>query len=410
MAFNTRVEIAPTEHGEPKEDDSSLRGYNFELGSNGSIIDFLKKILNNETWLLKSMRLAWEDEKKEIEEVLGCKSDNWGFLNDVSIGYKTLKENSVCLKNHKVSYGDITFKRIKNNINVPFSGVLDGIPYYATMVLNLKNLYIDHLIIVEDKNMDIFYDKCQKMSINSDINLPYDKIVLSDEVKEKFIKSTFGFLEDEELRKKFKKHYMRFKRCLLLSGPPGNGKTALLTWLRSQAEIKKWRIFTWDNLGSDSFLNRDKMDKTLFLLEDIDGILSKRDGTIYDSKGIGFSRILNLLDGADKMDNYVVVMTTNYPDLLDEAVLRDGRTDEHIIINYPDRELKLKYINSMIKPIMGDKFDINKFEIFLKDDTISFATLDNLRKKIFIYGTFEKALETFKKEIKEDKKVGFCKK
>jgi len=246
-----------------------------------------------------------------------------------------------------------------------------------------------------------------KISKEDDINLPYDKIILPQELKDRFEKSTFGFLEDEKLAAKFKKYMMRMKRCVLLFGPPGCGKSTLVTWLRAEAQARKWQIFGWENLNSEGYLGRDKMAKTLFILEDIDCVLTRREKNIHDARGTQYSRLLNLMDGSEKMNNYVIVMTANHPELLDPAVLRDGRADEKLNLPYPTRELKERYIDVFIRP-MDPKMDLSLLEPYLKRDDVPYATLDNIRKKIFIYGSIEKALSTFKTEVKEEKKyVGF---
>lgn len=48
-----------------------------------------------------------------------------------------------------------------------------------------------------------------------------------------------------------------------------------------------------------------------------------------DKRNLTLSALLNSLDGVTSADGRVVFMTTNYPDALDEALLRPGRIDRH---------------------------------------------------------------------------------
>lgn len=381
-------------YGENEDDDASHLNIQNLNGRGGNIAYF-------NSWLLNAGKKNWEYEKKIIKEILG--TDDWARA-EADLNLTTLRKFSTEMKYHDIFIYD---KKITNTHDQPFSGKLDGIPYFWTQIFYAKSVYADHIMICPVKDVKRFEAKINEINKKEDIDLPYDKIILAEGIKEKFYKSTFGFIENVDLREKFKKHFMKFKRCLLLYGAPGCGKTCLVTWLRARAQEKNWKIFNWENMSGDSYIYRDKMKNTLFILEDIDQIMAQRDGTIYNSKGPGFSQILNLLDGFDAMDNYIVVMTTNFPNILDKALLRDGRTDERIHIDYPTKELKLQYIDALIKPILPD-LDISKLNKFINDDKVPFAALDNLRKKIFIYESLDKTLETFKKEETENKnKVGF---
>ena len=48
--------------------------------------------------------------------------------------------------------------------------------------------------------------------------------------------------------------------------------------------------------------------------------------------------ILNQIDGVHNNHGMILIMTTNYPDLLDEALIRDGRVDERVFFDYCDYE------------------------------------------------------------------------
>jgi hypothetical protein len=59
----------------------------------------------------------------------------------------------------------------------------------------------------------------------------------------------------------------------------------------------------------------------------------------HESKSqLTLSGILNQIDGIHNNHGMILIMTTNYPELLDEALIRDGRVDERVFFDYCDYE------------------------------------------------------------------------
>ncbi|KAH7186505.1 P-loop containing nucleoside triphosphate hydrolase protein [Fusarium oxysporum] len=90
-------------------------------------------------------------------------------------------------------------------------------------------------------------------------------------------------------------------------------------------------------------------DRCVVLLEDIDaaGSACSRDSTSEDSdsdtytrprsKEVTLSGLLNVLDGVASQGDRVLVMTTNHPKKLDQALTRPGRIDRKIEFQLADR-------------------------------------------------------------------------
>jgi len=84
-------------------------------------------------------------------------------------------------------------------------------------------------------------------------------------------------------------------------------------------------------------------DRSIALLEDVDAAFSRRrvvteeDG--YRGANVTFSGLLNALDGVASSEERIVVMTTNHPERLDEALVRPGRVDVKAEIGYAGREV-----------------------------------------------------------------------
>merc|ERR1712173_197519 len=66
--------------------------------------------------------------------------------------------------------------------------------------------------------------------------------------------------------------------------------------------------------------------KSFLIMEDIDSLFIKRQSCSRNSS-LTFTGLLNCLDGIGHAQGQIVVMTTNYVDHLDEALIRAGRAD-----------------------------------------------------------------------------------
>jgi ATPase family associated with various cellular activities (AAA) len=135
---------------------------------------------------------------------------------------------------------------------------------------------------------------------------------------------------------------------LLLSGPPGTGKTtfacALCNSLRVPLVVTS--VATWLEPGylgdclkrmSKAFEEARSLAPCILFIDEFDGISSRGRSARYDDYWTTIiNRLLELLDGASKSTGVVVVAATNNPSVIDAALLRSGRLEKHIAIPMPD--------------------------------------------------------------------------
>jgi ATPase family associated with various cellular activities (AAA) len=136
---------------------------------------------------------------------------------------------------------------------------------------------------------------------------------------------------------------------LLLSGPPGTGKTTFARALCNTLQIPLvvTSVSTWLEGGHLNDVIR-KMSKTfeearalapaILFIDEIDGIGKRQpsDREYADYWNTVVNKALELLDGAVKAEGVIVVGATNRPGQIDEALRRSGRLETHIEIPRPD--------------------------------------------------------------------------
>ena len=147
-----------------------------------------------------------------------------------------------------------------------------------------------------------------------------------------------------------------FKRNFLFSGPPGTGKSSLIFSLASYFEKDLAIMAIAPDMDDSSFMMSvsNMPENSILILEDVDTLFNQRAKAHDNQSFLSFSAILNVLDGIARKHGLITIMTTNFADRLDSALIRPGRIDKVIEFkNASDDQIKEMFCRFI--PSQSDK-------------------------------------------------------
>jgi chaperone BCS1 len=206
-----------------------------------------------------------------------------------------------------------------------------------------------------------------------------DTVILEGEQKQKIIADITEYM-DSETQDFYAQHGIPYRRGYLFHGPPGVGKTSFALALAAKFGLDVYVLSLTDKSLSDSFmltLLTQLPSRALLLLEDIDtaglnrntrdakAALARRKlglgpktgkdqdkkdnemdeeelGALADASGedsgrVTLSGLLNAIDGVASPEGHILIMTTNKPDDLDDALVRAGRISVRVAFKNASR-------------------------------------------------------------------------
>ncbi len=141
----------------------------------------------------------------------------------------------------------------------------------------------------------------------------------------------------------------KIPKGVLLVGPPGTGKTLLAKAIAGEAGVPFFSIsgseFVEMFVGVGASRVRDLFKKAkdnapcLIFIDEIDAVGRQRGTGIgggNDEREQTLNQLLTEMDGFEGNTGIIVIAATNRPDVLDTALLRPGRFDRQVMVDYPD--------------------------------------------------------------------------
>ena len=210
----------------------------------------------------------------------------------------------------------------------------------------------------------------------------FEDVADLEEAKEE-LKEVIEFLKNPQ---RFQALGAKVPKGVLLMGPPGSGKTLLARAVAGEAGVPFFHVsgseFVEMFVGVGAARVRDLFEQAkanrpcIIFIDELDAVGRLRFAGIgggHDEREQTLNQLLVEMDGLEQNSGIIVVAATNRPDVLDPALLRPGRFDRRIVIDYPDakgREAILR-VHLRGKPL-SDDVDIEK----LAKQTAGFSGAD----------------------------------
>ena len=173
----------------------------------------------------------------------------------------------------------------------------------------------------------------------------FSDIAGAEEAKNE-LEEVIEFLKDPQ---RFSRLGGRLPKGVLLVGPPGTGKTLLARAVAGEASRPFFQMsgsdFVEMFVGVGASRVRDLFEQgkahapCIIFIDEIDAVGRHRGAGLgggHDEREQTLNALLVEMDGFETNEGVILLAATNRPDVLDPALLRPGRFDRQVIVDFPD--------------------------------------------------------------------------
>lgn len=275
--------------------------------------------------------------------------------------------------------------------------------------LKSKNVRINVVEFYLDSDRDI----CSN-STNESLGKDESNIFTTDSNKQQIFNYLDKFIHASRL---FENMGVTYKTGILLYGPPGTGKTSMAKAICGKYNLTmyiiKYSLFDMEMMNRIRCWRSGKKRPFVILFDDIDCVFGKREEDRTQEEKVKSQELLEILDGANSIDNAIFIATTNDYTALDPALVRDGRFNLKINMDNISKELAISMCRNMhiketeIKSFLEDEaFPINPAYLQNKIIQHIFENLDSIDLNTPLPSTEELTIQ--EKLVATNLRFGLC--
>merc|ERR1719193_2769421 len=179
---------------------------------------------------------------------------------------------------------------------------------------------------------------------------------------------------------------------ILLCGPPGCGKTLLAKAVANEAginfisvkgpELLNMYVGESEKAVRQVFQRARNSAPCVIFFDEVDSLCPKRSSGSSDGSTRVVNQLLTELDGVEGRAGVWVLAATNRPDILDPAVMRPGRLDKTLFVDFPAPLERVEILGAITKggsrPRLGAGLSLHALGTDARCDGFSGADMGNL--------------------------------
>ncbi|KAF8201840.1 ATP-dependent peptidase [Pholiota molesta] len=219
-----------------------------------------------------------------------------------------------------------------------------------------------------------------------------------DEAKEE-LQDVVAFLKDPTA---FATLGGKLPKGVLLTGPPGTGKTLLARAVAGEAGVPFFFASGSDfeemfvGVGAkrvrEIFAAARKKEPAIIFIDELDAVGGKRSSRDQQYMKQTLNQLLVEMDGFQQTEGVIVIAATNFPESLDQALVRPGRFDRIIAVPLPDVRGRVQILQHHMQGVTVSK-DVDPKILARATPGFSGADLQNMVNQAAIQASKLRAKE-----------------
>ena len=202
-----------------------------------------------------------------------------------------------------------------------------------------------------------------KLYADEELGVSFNDVAGIDEAVEE-VKEVVDFLQNAD---KYQKLGGKIPCGVLLVGPPGTGKTLLAKAVAGEAGVPFFSLSGSDfvemfvGVGAarvrDMFQQAQAKSPCIIFIDELDALGKSRGNGApggHDEREQTLNALLVEMDGFGSNSGVIVMAATNRPETLDQALMRPGRFDRHVLVDRPDIRGREEILKVHVKNVKLD--------------------------------------------------------